>query len=251
MPKELNKSLLSVCRAQRAEWALNFTVCSGQWMKWTLNFTVYSAKIIKWSLNFTTQRKNWAFNLIVCSIQRIFFSFVRWKLQPPQRRWQCIAGPSGFRRACGLRECGLARFRFWVARRWGRTAVDVLLSDCQYRKGTAPYGQCRVWNIGDSWGGCGLPWVWTLSLVPVWLTGSRGQPCCIVGACASTCCVAWPWGWPTPQGSWWTYPLAPLLCLPLLESQQPYCQAHYSGMESIAGWLHGLYKVRQEQQTGR
>ena len=27
---------------------------------------------------------------------------------------------------------------------------------------------------------------------PVWLTGSRGQPCCTVGARASTCCVAWP-----------------------------------------------------------
>ena len=83
-----------------------------------------------------------------------FFSFVRWKFQSPRWRWQCIAGPSGFRTACGLRECGLARFPFWVARRWGRTAVDVLLSDCQYRKGTAPYGQCGVWNTGDSWGGC-------------------------------------------------------------------------------------------------
>ena len=180
-----------------------------------------------------------------------FFSFVRWKLQSPQWRWQCIAGPSGFRRVCGLRECGLARFPFWVAHRWGRTAVDVLLSDCQYRKGTVLYGQCGVWNIGDSWGGCGLSWAWTLSPVPVWLTGSRGQPCCTVGACASTCCVVWPWGWSSPQGSWWTYPLAPLLCLPLLESQQPHCQAHCSGMESIAGRLHGLYKVKQEQQTGR
>ena len=85
-----------------------------------------------------------------------FFSFVRWKFQSPRWRWQCIAGPSGFRTACGLRECGLARFPFWVARRWGRTAADVLLSDCQYRKGTAPYGQCGVWNTGDSWGGCGL-----------------------------------------------------------------------------------------------
>ena len=28
--------------------------------------------------------------------------------------------------------------------------LDVLLSDCQYRKGTAPYGQCGVWNIGGS-----------------------------------------------------------------------------------------------------
>ena len=91
-----------------------------------------------------------------------FFSFVRWKLQSPRWRWQCIAGPSGFRTACGLRECGLARFPFWVARRWGRTAVDVLLSDCQYRKGTALYGQCGVWNTGDSWGGCGLSWAWIL-----------------------------------------------------------------------------------------
>ena len=30
--------------------------------------------------------------------------------------------------------CGLARFPFWVARRGGRTAADVLLSDCPYRK---------------------------------------------------------------------------------------------------------------------
>ena len=73
-----------------------------------------------------------------------------------------ITGPSGFRTACRLRECGLARFPFWVARRWGRTAVDVLLSDCQYRKGTALYGQCGVWNTGDSWGGCGLSWAWIL-----------------------------------------------------------------------------------------
>ena len=63
------------------------------------------------------------------------------------------------------------------AGRYSRTGVDVLLSDCQYRKGTTLYGQCRVSNIGDSWGGCGLSWAWTLSLVPVWLTGSRGQPC--------------------------------------------------------------------------
>ena len=33
---------------------------------------------------------------------------------------------------------------------------------------------------------------------PVWLKGSRGQSCTI-GARASTCCVAWPWGWSTPQ----------------------------------------------------
>ena len=26
------------------------------------------------------------------------------------------------------------------------TAADVLLSDCQYRKGTALYGRCAVWN---------------------------------------------------------------------------------------------------------
>ena len=89
------------------------------------------------------------FSMIVWTpTSSFFFSFVRWKLQSPQWRWQCIAGPSGFRTACGLRECGLARFPFWVARRWGRTAVDVLLSDCQYRKGTALYGQCGVWNTG-------------------------------------------------------------------------------------------------------
>ena len=91
---------------------------------------------------------NWffSFNCNYLFFFFFFFSFVRWKFQSPRWRWQCIAGPSGFRTACGLRECGLARFPFWVARRWGRTAVDVLLSDCQYRKGTAPYGQCGVWN---------------------------------------------------------------------------------------------------------
>ena len=36
-----------------------------------------------------------------------------------------------------------------MARRWGRTAVDVLFSDCQYRKGTALYSQCGVWNTGE------------------------------------------------------------------------------------------------------
>ena len=35
-----------------------------------------------------------------------FFLFVRWKLQSPWWRWQCIAGPSDYRRACGLLECG-------------------------------------------------------------------------------------------------------------------------------------------------
>ena len=116
-----------------------------------------------------------AFTHVKLSIQWrdiFFFSFVRWKFQSPRWRWQCIAGPSGFHTACGLRECGLARFPFWVARRWGRTAVDVLLSDCQYRTGTALYGQCGVWNTGDSWGGCGLSSAWILQLVPVWLTGS-------------------------------------------------------------------------------
>ena len=128
-----------------------------------------------------------------------FFSFVRWKLQSPRWRWQCIASPSGFRRACGLRECGLARFPFWVARRWGRTAVDVLLSDCQYRKGTALCDQCGVWNTGDSWGGCGLSWAWTLSLVPVWLTDSRNQPCCTVGFCWVTFPVS---SWVTSRVFW-------------------------------------------------
>ena len=28
--------------------------------------------------------------------------------------------------------------------------VDVLLFDCQYRKDTDLYSQCRVWNTGDS-----------------------------------------------------------------------------------------------------
>ena len=44
---------------------------------------------------------------------------------------------------------GLARFPFCVAHRWGRTAADVLLSDCQYHTGTALYGRCGAWNAGD------------------------------------------------------------------------------------------------------
>ena len=64
-----------------------------------------------------------------------FFPFVRWKLQSPRRRWQYIAGPPGFRTAYGVRECGLARFPLGVARRGGRTAADVLLSDCQHHTG--------------------------------------------------------------------------------------------------------------------
>ena len=58
----------------------------------------------------------------------------------------CTAGPAGYRTACGLRECGLARFPFWAALRGGRTAVDVLLSDCQNHKGIALYGWCQVRN---------------------------------------------------------------------------------------------------------
>ena len=111
-----------------------------------------------------------SFDLLLLLLQ-----FIRWKFQSPWWRWQCIVGPSGFHRACGLRECGLVRFPFWVAHRWGRTAVDVLLSDCQYRKVTALYSQCGVWNTRDSWRGCGLSWAWRLSLGPVWLTSSRGQ----------------------------------------------------------------------------
>ena len=106
-----------------------------------------------------------------------FFSFIRWKLQSPRWQWQYIKGPPGYRRACGLRECGLARFPFWAARRWGRTAAHVLLSDCQYLKGTALYGRYGVWNTGDGWGGCDLSWAWTLSLFPTWLKGSKGQSC--------------------------------------------------------------------------
>ena len=53
-------------------------------------------------------------------------------------------------RACELRECDLARFPYCVAHRWVRTAVDVLLSDCQYCKGTALFGRRGVWNTGDS-----------------------------------------------------------------------------------------------------
>ena len=73
----------------------------------------------------------------------VFFSFIRWKLQSPQWRWQYIIGLPSYRRACRLPEWGLATFPFWVACRGDRTA-DVLLSDCQYCKGTALYGQCRV-----------------------------------------------------------------------------------------------------------
>ena len=80
------------------------------------------------------------------------------------------------RRSPRLWECGLARFPFWAARIGGRTAVNILLSDCQYRKGTALYGRSGVWNTADGWGGCGLSWAWTLSLVPAWWKGSRGQP---------------------------------------------------------------------------
>ena len=71
----------------------------------------------------------------------------RWKLQSPWWRWQYIVGPAGYHRACGLRVCGLVRFPFWVACRGGRTAADVSLSDCQYCKGAALYGWCRVYNI--------------------------------------------------------------------------------------------------------
>ena len=73
-----------------------------------------------------------------------FFSFVRWKLQSPWWRWQYVLGPPGYNRAWGLQECGLARFPFWAACRGGRSAADVLLSDCQYCKGTVLYGRCRV-----------------------------------------------------------------------------------------------------------
>ena len=91
----------------------------------------------------------------------IFFSFVRFKLQSPQWRWQYIVGLPGFYRACGLRECGLAGFPFWVACRGGRTAADVLLSDCQYHKGTALYGRCSVWAINLV-----MPWSALVQVVP-------------------------------------------------------------------------------------
>ena len=112
------------------------------------------------------------FTLRLADLGFLFFSFIRWNFQSPRWRWQSIAGPPGCHRTCELWEYCLARFPFWVAHRWSRTAVDVLLSDCQYRMGTAVYGQCGVWNTGDSQGGCGLSWTWTLSLVSVWLTGS-------------------------------------------------------------------------------
>ena len=66
------------------------------------------------------------------------------KLQSPGWRWQYVVGPLGCHRACELLGCGLARFPSWAACRGGRTAVEVLLSDCQYRKVTALYGQCRA-----------------------------------------------------------------------------------------------------------
>ena len=137
--------------------------------------------------------------LVLLTFFFFFFLFVKWRLQSPRWRWQRIAGPSGYRRACGLRGCSLARFPFCVARRWGRTAADVLLSDCQYRKGTALFDQCGVWNTGDSWGGCGLSWAWTLSLVPVWFRGSRGQ---LVVPWVLMPPLAWPWGGSSLQDSW-------------------------------------------------
>ena len=66
----------------------------------------------------------------------------------PWWRWQHVLGPPGCCRACELQGCGLARFTSWAAHRGCRTATDVLLSDCQYWKGTALYGQCGVQNIG-------------------------------------------------------------------------------------------------------
>ena len=54
-----------------------------------------------------------------------------------------------------------------MARRWGRTAVDVLLSDCQYRKGTALYGQC-VWVLMYGCGGGG------------WKHGGSSEDCFIL-----------------------------------------------------------------------
>ena len=111
-------------------------------LKWMLQHLGHDPESLKESTD------NQQTLLCVFHTYRIFFSFffslVRWKLQSPRWRWQCIAGPSGFRRPYGLRECGLARFPFWVARRGGRTAADVLLSDCQYRKGTSLYGRCGV-----------------------------------------------------------------------------------------------------------
>ena len=58
-------------------------------------------------------------------------------METPVSSMKVSVGPPGHRRASGLRECGLARFPFLVVRRGGRTATDVVLSDCQYRKGTA------------------------------------------------------------------------------------------------------------------
>ena len=103
-----------------------------------------------------------------------FFLFVRWKLQSPRWRWQCVIGPPGHGKFYRLQECGLASFPFWAACRGSRTAADVLLSDCQYHNDSALFGQCGVQSTGVSWGGCGLSWAWIQSLVPVWLTGCRG-----------------------------------------------------------------------------
>ena len=55
--------------------------------------------------------------------------------------YQCLAGYGGVVWPDSLSE--------WFVD-GGRTAVDVLLSDCQYRKGTVLYGRCGVWNRGDS-----------------------------------------------------------------------------------------------------
>ena len=82
--------------------------------------------------------------------------------------------------------------------RWGVTARSPTMVTLH---GTR-FVECRRWNDcwtvktvltwrssasmipapSDSWGGCGLSWAWTLPLVFVWLTGSRGRPCYTVGA---------------------------------------------------------------------
>ena len=50
-----------------------------------------------------------------------FFSFVRWKLQSPQWRWQCIAGPSGtlfilpyIGTWAPVRHCSLYQIGIWA-----------------------------------------------------------------------------------------------------------------------------------------
>ena len=101
-----------------------------------------------------------------------FFPFIWWKLQSPQWRLWYNVSPPGYRRACRLRECDLARFPFPVAHREDRTAADVRLSDSWYCKGTALYGLSDTGNIDRSilvlctWNSCIVLCTWNSCIPP-------------------------------------------------------------------------------------